>query len=456
MAAAIDLTERRQYSAAQGRKVEERMMRERANDGESLRPGDYLYPGLREDPKRRARWEKALASVQHTASGEKGGGSFDLGMKNEDCPTLPSQFWRRPDHRRRQLEVTLDNQLVWNEAIRKNPMILNLGSNEANLRAYNEDTTTANIVAFVTQSIPMILRLWPRLFFQDLVPTIAVTQPRIRIHFLDYLFGTSGQSYAVGTRIDNNEDPDYTDDPGECSAINEIDARITNLEVVAETLKVLSTHSMEAAQDAMAYHNFDLGAGLDDTHARLLARNINRKVVEDLRTLGTATAAGYDKTTPAAAPWNTLAPREYGRTLFDAMLDVDNSIASAALFKSSAAIGDPDSTVFLEKLNFFNIDPVGDRRGRTRIDTTPNLFGRLDVRWDYYEDWYLVPDQIVIGARGNGLSENAYAYFPFIDIMSLPPWTDPRDMCVHRGAMTRFGRSMYNPIFWGRVNLTET
>lgn len=426
----------------------------RANAGARGPDGRLMFPGLREDPERRKRWAWLIEE------GVDYDGEYDYSQTDADLlreHKLPSENYRRPDWRRWQLEVMLDNQHARNERLRVDPTLFNEGGDGVPQGFITESTTsTPDIAAFPTWTPALIRRLWPRNYFQDLIPSLAMSQPTGRVFTVDHTFGSSGETYAAGTRVDNVEDMDYSDSNGECATINELDFQITGADVTTITKKILSKYSLEAQQDVEAYFGIALDPELAMAQAKLLAREKNRYIIEQLRTGGTAGPASFDKTvtTVNGFDYTQIDPKIYARLIFDAILDVDMDIFDAGFFESTQLVFDTRTKNYLEELNSYALTKV-DGRGTGRIVTTPNLFGQLDGRWDSYADPFLVENQIVVIARGPSYIETPALHLSYVPFFSLPPFLNPETQCVSRSAMERFGFLFTKPELVGRVDVTD-
>ena len=436
-------------------RVQARESAHKENRGARGADGRLMFPGLREDPARRERWRWL---IEEAVDYEK---EFDYSETNEALSAehaLPSEAWRTPDWRRWQLEVALDNQHLRNRELLKNPGLVNEGGDmiPAHYAVSESTTSSPDVVAFPTWTPGLIRRIWPRNYFQNLIPTLTMSQATGRVFTVDHTFGTAGETYAVDTRVDNVEDMDYSDTNGECSTINELDWQITGADVTTRTKKVLSKYSLEAQQDVEGYFGIPLDPELAMGQARLLAREKNRYIIEQLRTGGSAGPASFDKTvtTVNGFDYTSADPKIYARLLYDAFLEVDKDIFDAAFFESSQIVFDTQTKNYLEELNSYALTKV-DGRGTGRISTTPNLFGTLDGRWETYADPFLVENQAIIIARGPSYLETPALHLTYVPFFSLPPFLDPEDQCVRRSAMERFGFLFLKPELVGRVDITD-
>jgi hypothetical protein len=193
-----------------------------------------------------------------------------------------------------------------------------------------------------------------------------------------------------------------------------------------------------------------MGDGLAEM-ARLLARNKNRIIIEDLRTLGTAGNVNWTMAVPAAAPWNVLPNSLYWATMFDAVAQIRQNIYAAAFLYPNFLVMDDTMARIAEQVERYTLDPIGDGRGHTNVATTPNLFGVLKNMYNTYIDAFLTANTILVGHRGASLQETGYFDVEINPLWATPIFLDPTHMCPVQGVMSQWARVMVRPELYGTV-----
>ena len=134
-------------------------------------------------------------------------------------------------------------------------MVRRAGMAEGSLGVLHETTTTSSVATNITWQLPLIRKIWPRLFLWEVTSVQPMSQPQGRMFVLDTQYGSAGGAYGAGTSIYDSEDPAYADDPGEGVEPKELNLRITSSNVVAQSKKLKGVWNIEAEQDLQSYHH---------------------------------------------------------------------------------------------------------------------------------------------------------------------------------------------------------
>ena len=171
------------------------------------------------------------------------------------------------DTMRRQMEIEMDSVILKAHE-----------SAKSLLPGMDESTTTSAIATYTNTALALIRKIWPRLFAFQMVSVQPMSGPTTKAFSLDFLYGTT-DTYASGTSIYPNEDPDYSDDPGECSEPNEINASIVGATITAVAKKLKINWSQEADQDAAAQFGINLPREVANAAQMQIEREINRTII---------------------------------------------------------------------------------------------------------------------------------------------------------------------------------
>jgi len=381
-------------------------------------------PWLKESDSRRLRWAKYFEG-KHALQEDRQ--LKALGVVGE------SQY----DALRRKTEVLLDNYV-----------------REANKAAHSllqETTTTGDIATFTTWALPLIRKIWPRLFANQIVSTQPMKGPTGRAHTLDFTYCSSGETYASGTSIYDHEDPDYADDPGECVEPNKICLTVTATTLTAVAKKLEAIWSQEASQDLNSQYGLDLESEVVKVLGMEIEREINRVIINGLASAATTNTnwASTQPVTPNA--WANATPRQYAESLFDAICDADNQIFTRVYVHGNFILCGATFANRLRKLNSFRQIDTTD--GMANVMSGPNVFGTLNEQYTVYHDPFFTADKAIVGHKSDNWMYTGYVYAPYIPLWSTPVIYN-KEMCPSRGVMSRYATYAKNGDFYATVTVT--
>ena len=289
------------------------------------------------------------------------------------------------------------------------------------------------------------------------------------------------------------------------TAIPDLSFHIEQQAVVAKTRKFRALWTIEAAQDLKAYHNLDLERELTDLLGKEVALEIDREILEDLRSIA------YDANDDAGSLFNraaldlggsnnfgnsaetaagkTTGNYEYGFSASATGGEDQGSnrnvtfvdFATTSLSLAPRHVGEVYSNL-LAAVNFAaqDIYKTTFRGAGNYIITSPlvaamlqsaaKLEGGIEAseagtlgasiqykgRWAGMYDVYIDPmwpeDEILIGYKGSNAMETGYVYSPYIPIQMLPTIVDPESFQPRKGLITRYGKTAISPSSrWYRI-----
>ena len=287
---------------------------------------------------------------------------------------------------------------------------------------------------------------------------------------------------------------------GSTGTIPDLSFHIEQQAVIARTRKFRALWTIEAAQDLKAYHNLDLERELTDLLGKEVALEIDREILEDLRSIA------YDSIDSANSLFNRgmldnagsnsipterkdggTTDYEYGFTPDGAeTLGTNKNVtfvdfATTALSLAPRHVGEVYSNL-LAAVNFAaqDIYKTTFRGAGNYIITSPiiaamlqsaaKLEGGIDAaeagqlganiqykgKWAGMYDVYVDPmwpeDEILIGYKGTNAMETGYVYSPYIPVQMLPTVVDPNSFQPRKGLITRYGKTAISPSSrWYRI-----
>jgi hypothetical protein len=288
---------------------------------------------------------------------------------------------------------------------------------------------------------------------------------------VSYLFGSSltalTSSDAVGVPAGVNYQPNYESDlaASPTPVIPEIDLKIQQVSVVAETRKLRAKWTPELAQDLAAYQNLDAEVELTQVLSEQIALEIDREILADL--LYNATGANYywsrkpgnflDKTSGAAASGASFTGtvREWYETLIETIIDVANTISRKTLRgAANFIVTSPDVCTILEASVLYkpvlSMDPH-----ETMFTVGTEKIGSLNNRFTVYKDPYFPRNKILVGYKGGSFLETGFVYAPYVPLIVTPTLYAPEDFTPRKGVMTRYAKKLVRSDFYGTVTVYD-
>jgi len=284
------------------------------------------------------------------------------------------------------------------------------------------------------------------------------------------------------------------------TAIPDLSFHIEQQAVVAKTRKFRALWTIEAAQDLKAYHNLDLERELTDLLGKEVALEIDREILEDLRSIAydSNDTGLFDRASLDLGGSNSFAAQAAAGANGDYQYDFTASatggedqgsnknvtfvdFATTALSLAPRHVGEVYSNL-LAAVNFAaqDIYKTTFRGAGNYIITSPlvaamlqsaaKLEGGIDSseagqlganiqykgKWAGMYDVYVDPmwpeDEILIGYKGTNAMETGYVYSPYIPVQMLPTVVDPDSFQPRKGLITRYGKTAISPSSrWYRI-----
>jgi hypothetical protein len=320
-------------------------------------------------------------------------------------------------------------------------------------RKYLNEVSTGkgDVDAFTKWSLQLVRKIWPRMFAHEIgVGMYPMSQPSGKLRTLDFLYNSAGETYASGTSIYPNEDPDYSDDPGEAVTPNKLKMTITSANVDTSAKKLLTDWSIEAEQDFMAYDKISLEPEMMKILGMQIERERNREVINGVSAAAT-TNTSWDSTQPVSPdPWANAIPRAYAESIWDAICDANNQIYTRVYNDANVILAGSTFATRLEKLKDFKL---ASKDGTGEVMTGPNLFGNLAGRYKVYKDPFYTADKAIVIHKSN-----LWMYIGYAVCTYVPFWVSPKiaetDFTFAKGVMSRYAKVAKNGDLFGTVTVS--
>ncbi len=293
-------------------------------------------------------------------------------------------------------------------------------------------------------AIPMIRRTFPELVAHDIVGVQPLTGPvglAFALRFVadqtysgDNLYGTNMTEVGYNN-LDSTYSGSYELSAGEALGsqdgtgvgdeiglgigtgqhIKELSMTIEKKQVEAETRKLRSRWSLEVAQDIKAMHGLDLEEEMMDILAYEITAEIDRELVEQIRTVAATNthSATWDYSN-ADGRWEM----EKYRNLYNMVIRKANRIAiDTRRGAGNFVVASPSMCAALEALDSFTVAPIdGDiNTGVTGVARIGSLGGRMSV----YRDTFATGDDLIVGYKGPSEYDTGIVYLPYIQLMQM-------------------------------------
>ena len=245
-------------------------------------------------------------------------------------------------------------------------------------------------------------------------------------------------------------------------AIPEVNLKITNKAIVADTRKVKAIWTQEATQDMYAYHGVDAEAELTSVMSDQVAREID---MENLNMLTDAarvsdwwsvkTGDALNSSTGASVTDGTFygTSMEWYQTLIRKMTKMSNEIYKRTLRgEANFAVVGPTIATIIESLDrgFVKYD------GEQKYSMGVQMVGTLQSKWTIYKNAYFRNDMILMGYAGGAFLDTGAAYCPYIPLMASQTVLDPDDFTPRKMFMTRAARVIIRTDYYGIIKIRNT
>jgi len=369
---------------------------------------------------------------------------------------VPYMGERDRDHIRRCCEMSLEtiSRMIERQPLKFAQIAEMLVPNLAKEGMLGEATSVSNIGTFRNWMYPLVREIWPNL--APLAAMIGIQNQPIPSAHLPYLYTyatDAGSFYTAGSRLVNQNDPNYADytcgdEP------NEVELRMSTTTVDAEPKALLARMDICAVQDAMSQYGLSLPSELQALIAKEIAREYVGEVRDNL--IGSANGGTVTWYTTAAASSeytkDSNGIKRWQETLYDAVADVEELIYQKVYRKVGWLWVSTDVAKRMKKAGRFEFrgDGAVDDMGGG-VDKVTEYFGTVDGLWKVFCDADAAANTCLCGVSPRSWLETGYILGIYIALMFVGPFTDPADLSPRLAGLTRRSQKLISGAFYGKV-----
>ena len=285
---------------------------------------------------------------------------------------------------------------------------------------------------------------------------------------VDYTTGAVAITFtsAVSAGTDVVAVYDYN---SECNSnVPQVNIDIELLEIKAKTRKLKALWCSEAADDLKAFHGIDAEAELVAGIAAEIALELDREIIEDLRTNQT----GYSGSFNVGAVPSGVSQIDHIRSMITELTKGSNRIHKNTLRgPANFCVTSPDVSAYFEQLTTHGdfrpsvAAPDSDVYGPVAQPHTFGVYqvGTISSKYVLYKDPFFPTTnvgsgsgsgQILLGYKGQTFIDAGYVWAPYVPLQVTATFLDPDNFQFRKGLRTRYAIKMVRPEFFGTTTIT--
>lgn len=228
--------------------------------------------------------------------------------------------------------------------------------------------------------------------------------------------------------------------------------------ITAKTRKLKAIWTPEFAQDLNAYQNIDAEAELTSILGELISQEIDLEILDMLiqnaqTTDYWSTRIGYEwnGSSFAAITANLTAYTQptWFQTIGTKLQKMSNRIHTLTVRGgANFMVCSPQVATVLEAIPGFAPDTDGDK---FKFAMGSQKIGAINNRFQVYKVPYMKENVILMGYRGSQWLETGAVYSPYIPLIMTPLVLDPDNFTPRKGVLTRYGKKVTRPEFYGKL-----
>ena len=216
----------------------------------------------------------------------------------------------------------------------------------------------------------------------------------------------------------------------------EVSLSIDSDAVTAQTRKLKTSWTLEAAQDLKATHNMDAEENLTNLMADEVVAEIDREILNDL-IISASIRATHDFGNGAGASVNFT---DRNIALLYKTNEMANIVHRTTLrVPANWLVTSSDISSKFEQLNDFR---ASDAMVTDGYDMGITSAGSINNKLKVYKDPLFPNCKVLMGFKGGSFMDTGYIYAPYIPLVQTPTVLDPNSFTPSRGLMTRYGKKL--------------
>ncbi len=231
----------------------------------------------------------------------------------------------------------------------------------------------------------------------------------------------------------------------------EVSLSIDSDAVTAQTRKLKTTWTLEAAQDLKATHNMDAEENLTNLMADEVVAEIDREILNDL-IISAAVRGSHDFTSGAGSSVNFT---DRNIALLYKVIEMSNIIHKTTLRgPANWLVTSSDISSKFEQLNDFR---ASDALVQDGYDMGITSAGSINNKLKVYKDPLFPNCKVLMGFKGGTFMDTGYIYAPYIPLVQTPTVLDPNSFTPSRGLMTRYGKKLVEDggLYYGTLTVSN-
>lgn len=337
-----------------------------------------------------------------------------------------------------------DNTLRWMNG----PAAARVLGNEIGLveQSIKEDTLATGVASFITTALPLIRRVYQRLWSRDIMSLQSLNgSSGYMFWFRREYNSTYGDATAGQELADVPEEYRYSAS-AEQAALKQINLKLTKKEISCSNYKLAGLFTLEAEQDLRAAMGLDASAELGSALTTEITKNIDRVAVNALwaaaKTNVNFNLGGYlvgDTSSADRAAYDAKLWKQ-------AVVQANNAILKGTYRNAGWMLMGPDEFTKFMALSDFRIDgPALNQQAAGGINFVGTYSGWLKI----YLDAAAPANKILMGLSPNGWQDAVGVIASYIPLFLSDDYVASNDFSQKmRGAMSR--------IFVGAIPETST
>lgn len=239
---------------------------------------------------------------------------------------------------------------------------------------------------------------------------------------------------------------------------------IVREEIAAQSRRLKTTWSEEAAQDFYAYQGIDIEAEFLNVMSKVITQEIDLMILNLIRnaaidTMYWSRAVGtfVDKFT--GSPVSGVTPTFYGttrdwyQTLYERILDLSNLMHKRTLIGGAThLVVSPEVATILQSSGLlFGVSSGADVSQIKFSSGAAQFIGGLGSEWKVYKSPFVPTNEILLVRKGSDWLDTGFVYSPYVPLTFTDTLVDPNDFSLVRGALIRDAFKVVKPYYAARL-----